>query len=71
MMGQYFKPVPVPAGLFVSCGQQRSAFTCVHNDVKLNPPFSGYSTRSFPCTLRTETFTRPMHANQGGLSHVC
>lgn len=71
MMGQYFKPVPVPAGLFVSCGKLRSAFMSVFSDVKINPPFPGYLTRSQPCTVRSEVFICPVLANQGGLSHVC
>jgi hypothetical protein len=71
MMGQYFKPVPVPAGIFVRCGKLSPAFISVFNDVKINPPFPGYQTRSQPCILRTEAFTRPVLANQGGLNHVC
>ncbi len=71
MMGQYFKPVPVPAGIYVSCGKLRSAFMSVFSDVKINPPFPGYQIRSQPCILRTEGFSCPVLAKQGGLSHVC
>ncbi len=70
-MGQYFKPVPVPAGASFSCSHLRSAFTSMFSDVKINPPFTGNNSRSFPCTLRSEASKRPVSAIQGGLSHVC
>ncbi len=70
-MGQYFTPVPVPAGASFRCGQIRTVFTCALIDVKMTPPFTGNNSRSFPCTLLSEAFKRPVSAIQGGLSHVC
>ena len=70
-MGQYFKPVPVPAGTTFSCGHIRTAFTSAFSDVKIYPPFTGNNSRSFPCTLLSEAFKRPVSAIQGGLNHVC
>lgn len=70
-MGQYFKPVPLPAGTTFSCGHIRTAFTSAFSDVKITPPFTGNNSRSFPCTLLSEVFKRPVFAIQGGLNHVC
>lgn len=70
-MGQYFKPVPVPAGTTFSCGHIRTAFTSAFSDVKITPPFTGNNSRSFPCTLLSEVFKRPVFAIQGGLNRVC
>ena len=70
-MGQYFKPVPVPAGTTFSCGHIRTAFTSAFSDVKITPPFTVNNSRSFPCTLLSEVFKRPVFAIQGGLNQDC
>lgn len=47
-MGQYFKPVPVPAGASVSCGHIRTAFTSAFSDVKIYPRLLVITPEVFP-----------------------